>query len=209
MLEHLLASKDNLRQQFQHFLIFCKVEGFAPKTIQNYIDTIKPFIAYSENELGIENASSLTAPHIRSYLLTFKDRVKLYTFHDYFRAIKLFFNWLVDEAILAVSPMANMKPPRIPKTLIQPVRLEDIRSLLALCDDKTFLDICNKSIILLFLETELRLSELAKIQIKEINFNRGVIKVMGKGAKERVVAVQHKTQYTILSIVKIPTLAFG
>lgn len=182
-LEHLPASKDNLRQQFQHFLIFCKVEDFAPKTIQNYTDIIKPFIAYSENELGIENVASLTAYHIRSYLLTFKDLVKPYTFHDYFRAIKRFFNWLVDETILAVSPMANMKPPRIPKTLIQPFRLEDIRSLLALCDDKTFLGIRNKAIILVFLETGLRLSELAKIQIKDINFDRGIIKVMGKGTK--------------------------
>lgn len=197
-LEHLLTSKDNLRQQFYHFLIFCKVEGFAPKTIQNYIDIIKPFIAFCRNELGIENTSYLTAHHIRSYLLTFKDRVKPYTFHDYFRAIKRFFNWLVDEDILAVSPMSNMKPPRIPKTLIQPFRLEDLRSLLYLCDDNTFLGIRNKAIILVFLETGLRLSELANIKIKDIDFDRGIIKVMGKGAKERVVAIQHKTQKAIL-----------
>jgi len=87
-----LTSKDNLRQQLQHFLISCKVEGFAPKTIQNYTEIIKPFIAFCRNELGIENASDLTAHHIRSYLLTFKDRVKPYTYHDYFRAIKRYFN---------------------------------------------------------------------------------------------------------------------
>jgi site-specific recombinase XerD len=197
-LDQLLASKNNLEHHFQHFLIFCKVEGFAPKTIKNYRSFIKPFIAYCRNELGIEDTLALTAIHIRSYLLTFKDRVKPYTFHDYFRAIKRFFNWLVDEGILSISPMANMKPPRIPKTLIQPFRLEDLRTLLALCDDKTFLGIRNKAIILIFLETGLRLSELATIQIQDIDFDRSVIKVMGKGAKERVVAIQHKTQKAIL-----------
>ncbi|MFC1871302.1 tyrosine-type recombinase/integrase [Chloroflexota bacterium] len=197
-LEHLLISKDNLRQQFQYFLIFCKVEGFVPKTIQNYTDIINPFIAFCRNELGIEDATCVTSHHVRSYLLTFKDRVKPYTFHDYFRAIKRFLNWLVDEGVLSVSPMSNMKTPPVPKVLIKPFHIEDLQSLLALCDKKTFLGIRNRAIILMLLETALRLEELANIQIEDINFNRGIIKVMGKGARERVVAIQPRTQKAIL-----------
>ena len=197
-LDKLLAQKNSLRQHFQHFLIFCKVEGFAPKTIQNYTKVIQPFMAYCENELGIDDTSALTAHHIRSYLLTFKDRVKPYTFHDYFRVIKRYFNWLVDEGVLSVSPMANMKTPRVPIVLVQPFPVEDLQSLLALCDKKTFLGIRNRAIILVFLETAIRLKELANIQIKDIDFNRGIIKVMGKGARERVVAIQPRTQKAIL-----------
>ena len=130
------------------------------------------------------------AYHIRRYLLTFKDRLKPYNFYDYFRSIKRFFNWLVDEGVLSVSPMANMKAPRVPKVLIQPLSVDDIRSLLALCDKNTFLGVRNWAILLVFIETGLRLAELANIQIKDIDFNRGVIKVMGKGARERVVAIQ-------------------
>jgi len=94
--------------------------------------------------------------------------------------------------------MANMKPPCIPKTLIQPFRFKDLQSLLTLCNDNTFLGIRNKAIILVFLETGLRLSELANIQIADIDFDRGVIKVMGKGDRERVVAIQPRTQKAIL-----------
>ena len=197
-LDHLLASKNNLEQHFQHFLLFCKVEGFAPKTIQNYKDVIRPFIAYCYNELVIEDTAMITAYHVRSYLLTFKDRVKPYTFHDYFRVIKRYFNWLVAEGVLSVSPMVNMKTPRVPTVLVQPFPVEDLQSLLALCDKNTFLGIRNRAIILVFLETAIRLKELANIQIKDIDFDRGVIKVMGKGARERVVAIQPRTQKAIL-----------
>lgn len=197
-LDQLLATKNNLEHHFQHFLIFCKVEGFTPKTIKNYRSFIKPFIDHCRNELGIEDTSALLPIHIRSYLLTFKDRVKPYTFHDYFRAIKRFFNWLVDEGVLSVSPMANMKPPRIPKTIIQPFQTDHIRSLLALCEKNTFLGVRNRAIILVFLETGLRLKELANMQIEDIDFERGIIKVMGKGARERVVAIQLRTQKALL-----------
>ena len=197
-LDKLLAQKNSLRQHFQHFLIFCKVEGFVPKTIENYTKVLNPFLAYCENELGIEDTSALTAYHVRSYLLTFKDRVKPYTFHDYFRVIKRFFNWLVDEGVLSVSPMANMKTPHVPIVMVQPFPVEDLQALLALCDKKTFLGIRNRAIILVFLETAIRLKELANIQIEDIDFNRGIIKVMGKGARERVVAIQPRTQKAIL-----------
>lgn len=156
-LEHLLASRSDLGQQFKHFLIFCKIEGFSPHTTKNYEGVVGRFINYCQAELSISNASDLTAYHIRSYLLPFRERLKPYSFYDYFRAIKRFLNWLVSEGILATSPMANMKPPRVPKTLIQPFQPDALRKLLYLCDDKTFLGVRNKAIIMVFLDTGLRI----------------------------------------------------
>ena len=197
-LDGLLTSKSILRQHFQHFLLFCKVEDFSPKTIQNYKEAVGPFINYCCNELGIEDTSQITSFHVRSYLLSIKDRLKPYSFYDYFKGIRRFFNWLVAEGILSTSPMANMKTPRLPKVLINPFTPEDVRTLLALCNDKTFLGLRNRAIILTFLDTALRLSELANIQIEDVDFNRGIIKVMGKGAKERIVAIQQRTQKALL-----------
>ena len=82
-LEHLLASRSALGQQFKHFLIFCKVEGFSPHTIKNYECVVGRFINYCQTELGINDASDLTAYHIRSYLLPFRERLKPYSFYVY------------------------------------------------------------------------------------------------------------------------------
>ena len=65
-------------------------------------------------------------------------------------------------------------------------------------DDDSFLSLRNRAIVLMFLDTGLRLSELANIQLSEIDFDRGMIKVMGKGSKERFVAVGKKAQKAIL-----------
>lgn len=192
------ASKDRLIQHFQHFIIFCQVEGFSTRTIKNYKQILNKFISYCRNELGYQETSRITTYDVRAYLLHFKDHVKPETYHNYQRGIKRYFNWLVSEGIIPVSPMATMKPPRLPKTLIQPFFTDNLRLLISACDTKTFIGIRNKAIILTFLDTGLRLSELANIKIDDVDFNRGIIKVMGKGARERVVALQHKTQKALL-----------
>jgi integrase/recombinase XerC len=76
--------------------------------------------------------------------------------------------------------------------------MEQIRDLLLLCDENRFLGTRNKAIVLTLLDTGLRLTELANIQLANVDFDRETIKVMGKGAKERVVRIGKKTQKAIL-----------
>ena len=116
----------------------------------------------------------------------------------YYRHIKRFFNWLVEERALSVSPMASVKAPKVSKPLIVPFQESSLRRLLFLCDDSTFLGARNKAIILVLTDTGLRLKEIAEIQKSVIDFDRETIKVMGKGAKERVVRIGENTQRAIL-----------
>ena len=67
-----------------------------------------------------------------------------------------------------------------------------------LCDSATFLGARNKAIILMFYDTGLRLSELTNIQIADFDLEREIIKVMGKGARERVVRIGRNTQKAVL-----------
>jgi len=69
--------------------------------------------------------------------------------------------------------------------------------MLTVCGD-TFIGCRNKAIILTFVDTGLRLSELAGIQHCDLDFNNGTIKVMGKGSKERHVRISPETQKAIL-----------
>lgn len=69
--------------------------------------------------------------------------------------------------------------------------------MLVLCDG-SFLGYRNRAIVLTFLDTGLRLSELAGIQLTSIDFDKGIIRVMGKGRKERVVRVGKETQKAVL-----------
>jgi len=105
---------------------------------------------------------------------------------------------MVEEGTLKQNPISSIHIRKPPEKIIQPFKLDQVQDLLLLCDEGKFLGARNRAIILTFLDTGLRLSELANIQIKDINFDHETIKVMGKGAKERVVRIGKKTQKALL-----------
>jgi len=90
--------------------------------------------------------------------------------------------------------MTAIKKPRYSKKIIKGLEPEVCHRLLDSFNGRDFNDYRNKAILYMFLDTGLRLSELAGLQMSDINIERGIIKVMGKGNKERLVRVGLKTQ---------------
>lgn len=195
-LDHLIAQND-LNGQLNAFLLSCKVDELSPATLSYYRYTIGACVKFCYS-LQLTDAQHITAHHIRLFLLKLQERNKPRSVHDYYRAVKRFFNWLIDEGVLEKSPMATIRPPRVPEIITQPFTLQQIANLLLLCNGNTFLGIRNRAIILTFLDTGLRVSEMAKIQISDLDFDRETITVMGKGAKERVVRIGKKAQKALL-----------
>lgn len=192
-LDHSLFTK-----LLKSYLLACKVEGKSPLTLDAYARRIGAFVKkFTNGEL--DNASDVSSNHIRLFLLSLQEK-KLCpsTLDAYYRALNTFFAWLVAEGVMRHTPMQNIKPPRVPRKVIKPFSKQDIENLLLLCSGYKFLEVRNRAIILLFLDTGIRLSELANIQLKDIDFDCETIKVWGKGAKERVVRMGRTTQKAIL-----------
>lgn len=186
----------NLTDHFKFFVLTCQVNNLSPRTIGDYSQKIGAFMSFLKGQ-GITQPGEITSNHIKLFLVGVQQRCQPSSVKDYYGCINRFFNWLVEEGIVPQSPMSRMKPPRIGRHVIQPFKPEQIVDLLTLCDNK-FLGLRNRAIILTFLDTGLRLSELANIQLDDIDFDREIIKVMGKGAKERVVRIGRETQKAIL-----------
>lgn len=195
-LEHLNFSGD-LEGQLNAFLLSCRVDELSPNTIADYSQKIGAFVRHCQ-ELQIIRPENVASHHVRLFLLSLQERCNAHSIKDHYGCINRFFNWMVQESILERNPMASMHPPKVPNKLIHPFTLDQIIDLLALCDENTFLGVRNKAIILTLLDTGLRLSELADIQLTDIDFEAGIIKVMGKGAKERVVRVGRLAQKALL-----------
>lgn len=193
----LLTAKNNLEGQLNAFLICCKVDGLSPATLRYYRQKIAAFVKFSY-EHQVKELDQVNATHIRLFILKLQKTNCPVSIHDFYRALKRFFNWMVEEGLLEKNPMSPIRPPRIPRKIVKPFTASQINTLLELCDDRKFLGARNKSIVLMFLDTGLRLSELAGIQLGDIDIDRGVIKVMGKGARERVVRIGKTTQKALL-----------
>lgn len=191
-----LDAPNSLAGAFQLFLLTCEDANLSPRTIEDYSQKIRNCINFC-HKLGVATPNDVTTNHLRLFLLTLQDRCNANSRRDYHGCIKRFFNWLVEEELLEKNPMSSIKKPKVPQVIIQPFRPEHIQSLLLLFSDKSFLSLRNRAIVLTLLDTGLRCSELASIQLKDIDFKRGIIRVMGKGAKERFVAIGKKTKEAI------------
>ncbi|MBL7124627.1 MAG: tyrosine-type recombinase/integrase [Dehalococcoidales bacterium] len=194
-----LTTSDNLANLLRGYLLSCKVEGKSPKTLESYRQVAVNYIAFAKAHDLPLNAPDITPDYIRSYLLSLQEKgLSPFSSSSYYRTLHAFFSWLKSQGLMKESPMERMKAPKTPRKIIKPFSQQDIENLLLLCSGDRFLDIRNKAIVLLFLDTGIRLKELSDIQLKDVDFDRETIKVMGKGAKERIVRFGKTTQKAVL-----------
>jgi len=190
-----LLSENELPKFVKLYLETCKVEGKSPKTLERYGQNLLSFLVFSQANNFPQEAAELSAHDMRLFLLSHQERgVAPETVHQYYRVLNTFFNWLENEELIEVSPMRKVRPPKVPKKIMRPFTRQQIDDLLLLCSGNRFVEIRNRAIILLFLDTGLRLFELASIQRDDIDFIHGTIRVMGKGGKERVVRFGETTK---------------
>jgi len=106
--------------------------------------------------------------------------------------LSCFFSWLVSEDFITENPMAKIRVSKPKPKVVTPYSPEEIRRMLAVCDfdyahGAKFLGSRNRAMILMLLDTGIRLSELTGMHVVDIDAESGKFKVLGKGRKERTV----------------------
>jgi len=193
------------------FLLTKRTECPSLETNKYYEGILKRFLWYiNQNQLP-EDTRLLNEWHIREFLSyvssqtnrwgmsgngseSSKNKASYTTIHHYYRVLKTFFTWCVNEEFLKESPMVKIKFANPKLKIIQPYTNKEIQNMLTVCDydfrhNAKFLASRNKAIILVFLDTGLRAGELSGMMLDDIDRDRGRIHVVGKGAKERVVRI--------------------
>jgi len=125
------------------------------------------------------------------------------TVKGYFQAIKGFFNWCEREELIKKNPTKNLDNPKVSRYVIKTFANEQIKAMLEACDTCTMIGFRDYTIILLLLDSGIRVSELCGLTLDRVYLevlNEAFIKVMGKGRKEREVGLssevaQHLWKY--------------
>jgi integrase/recombinase XerC/integrase/recombinase XerD len=161
--------------------------------------------------VGVQSPDQVTTTHIRLYMVYLQKTNKAIGINTYVRTVKRYFNFMVEEEIIPrdKNPVTLIKSPKIPKKVIQPFSNDNIKLMLALCDNKTLLGLRDSAIIWVFLDTGLRLKEMVSIDTKDINIKTETIKVMGKGARERVVKLGNRSMNAVMEYFKACETKFG
>jgi integrase/recombinase XerC len=99
--------------------------------------------------------------HVEAFQTDLLDRRAPATAHNRFRGCQAFFNWLLEEGEIRASPMARMKPPRLPEAPVPVLRDVELRKLLEACArDKSFAGRREEAIRLSLVEFVLRAADL-------------------------------------------------
>lgn len=105
----------------------------------------------------------------------------------YLSAYRQFYRWLVREGLIETDPVALIESPKTGRGLPKALTEQQVESLLAAPDTKTKLGQRDRAMLELMYATGLRVSELVGLELSNLNMNQGVIRVIGKGRKERLV----------------------
>ena len=191
-----MIRSDTLAGNLQAFLIDARVRELADDTIADYRRFLTEFIRFLAG-IGITKPDAITRQHVQLFLLKKRETCNKESVLHYYRDIRRLLNWLVSEQVLKYSVLAGWKPPKADDVLIKPFEGDQLRGLLALCDD-SFLGLRNRAMILLFLDTGLRKKELAGLQLDDVDFDHELVTTKGKGNKERYVRMGKRTQRALL-----------
>jgi len=119
------------------------------------------------------------------------------TVQRYLVALKAFWRWCIQEGFTEDNPTATIKLGRPAQKVVKGLSPEQLKTLLNNLKDRKHEDARNKAIVLILVDCGLRVSELANLTIDDIDFERGLIQVMGKGSKQRLARMGLKTQKAV------------
>ena len=197
-----VLQKGDLYGSLVSFILTCSQEGNTKETINGHRLKLSQFVRYARETFGVTDPRQVTANHIKFFLVHKQQNCSMTTVNNHYRELHRFFAYLKDEGVILETPMLTMRPPKKAQHIIRPFSTDHIRDLLTLCPENKFLGIRNRALILTFMDTGLRLAEMAGIMLEDVNIQTDTIRVMGKGNKERLVPFGKATKTVLLKYCK-------
>ncbi len=161
-------------------------DGLSQATLSSYRQDMQRFFAWcAKSSIDL---TTIAAPDVERYLATqFAEGAKATSAARRLSSLKRFFKWQVEVGARTSNPCALVDAPRstryLPKTLTE----KQVEALLDAPDEHTELGQRDKAMLETLYASGLRVSELVGLKLVQLNLEQGLVKVMGKGSKERLV----------------------
>ena len=166
--------------------------GHRPLTIESYTRDLRRFLTFALGR-GIATPSDITRTQLRDFLFLLKDLgLGHATIRRQVSALHTWFRFLLGEGLLADDPSDRLDTPRRWRTLPEVLNRTEIDALLAAPSVDTPLAWRDRALLELGYGAGLRVSELCDLTLQGLHFSEGLVQVIGKGDKERLVPIGRK-----------------
>lgn len=171
----------------EDFLTYLRVERqLSPHTVRNYGADLRGFLAFWEEQYPGQPLELATYRQLRPYLAQVARGRRKTTLARKLASLRTFFTFLQRQGRLESNPAALAPTPKLDKPLPRFLTVDEVVQLLGRPKGGDFAQVRDRAILEVFYASGLRLSELAGLTLTDVDLAQGVLKVMGKGAKERL-----------------------
>jgi site-specific recombinase XerD len=173
-----------------HYAQCNRAEGKSPATVIFYSEALGKFVRFLTMQDAGGTVADFTPANARLFVIHEQERgLSPFTVQDRVRALKAFSSWLVREGYLRDNVMLLVKLPKAPVLLVKPLADEEIDQLIGARNSLTAAGCRDIAILITLLGTGIRESELCNLRFEDASIDGGYLRVMGKGAKERIVPI--------------------
>lgn len=166
----------------------------SPHTLRNYLSDLAQFLRFLAQRTESQGSAEvswhqISTQDVRAFLASLGRERKKSSVGRKLAALKSFFRYLVATRRITKSPMSLVHSPKQDKPLPTFLTVDQTFQLLGNLQTRTALDVRDRAILEVFYSTGIRVSELVGLNWGDVDFSLGILRVVGKGSKERIVPI--------------------
>lgn len=184
--------------------------SLARATLETYGTSIRQlgtFLAAAGMPTDVENISR---EHVESFIESLLRRWKPATANNRYRGLQTFFRWAEEEGLVKASPMARMRPPRVPEAPLPVLTPAQLAKLLRTTnEDRSFVGRRDTAILTLLIDCGIRRGEMVGIRVADVHFSDprnpsdvATVTVTGKGQRTRLVGLGDESEKVLSRYVR-------
>ncbi len=174
------------------------IKKYSPHTVRAYKQDINQFLDYFK-----ETGAKMDKDGIRDFIaVAYYKSQKKTTLSRKIYAVKSFFSWMQRQGKITKNPFDVITSPKEDRNLPEILTMKEMAEFLDRVPSETFIHWRNKAVFEMLYATGVRISELIGLKRSDINFNEMMLRVLGKGKKERIVPFHNHARDVVLEYLK-------
>jgi integrase/recombinase XerD len=207
-----LSTATSLCAMMEGYRLSARSEGKSGGTIAIVESSVRYLRQFLEGEGLSPDVREIGATEMRRFIVSLRERPRFashrftrpqggrlsgHTINGYLRALRSFWSWLESEGFIEENPFRAVRIPKAPIKVIPTFTDEQLRALFGAVDSTSPVGCRDYAIMLMLLDTGIRCSELTGLRLTDVDLNGRLLKVHGKGNKERMVPIGAKVQKAV------------
>lgn len=204
----------------EYYITSKRVRGCSKKTLIGFTSNFGRFVRHLKQNQHSLKLADLTIHDARAYISSLQGTITKYEGHTltppkpdctfspqtvrkHATTLRAFSNWLHQEGYTKQPLFETLELPKLPQTKIEVLSPEEIQRVLAVINPNTFMGSRLYSMVVLMVDSGLRAGEVVGVKLADVDWERGVFKVFGKGSKERFVPLGGTAKQVLLHYVQV------